>query len=69
MFVPIKVISVQYNSNEKKYNNIYGIGIPDILINLVSCHGFSTYNKAITIELLYQYGFILSFKRFYDYFI
>ena len=32
----------------KTYDNIYGIVISDILINLSSCHGFSTYNKANT---------------------
>ena len=26
--------------NGMDYNNVLGIGIPDILLNLLSCHGF-----------------------------
>ena len=29
-----------YKHEEKSYDKILGIGIPDLLINLMSCHGF-----------------------------
>ena len=29
-----------YKHEEKSYDKILGIGIPDILMNLMSCHGF-----------------------------
>ena len=29
-----------YNHEEKRYDKILGIGIPDLLMNLMSCHVF-----------------------------
>ena len=31
------------------YDNLYGIGIPDILLNMLSCHGFLNNNESIVI--------------------
>ena len=31
------------------YNNLFGIGIPDILLNMLSCHGFLKKNDFIVI--------------------
>ena len=31
------------------YNNLFGIGIPDIVMNIVSCHGFINNNDSIVI--------------------
>ena len=31
------------------YDNLFGIGIPDILLNLFSCHGFLYNNDSIVI--------------------
>ena len=31
------------------YNNLFGIGIPDILLNMLSCHGFLKNDDSIVI--------------------
>ena len=31
------------------YENLFGIGIPDILLNMLSCHGFLNNNESIVI--------------------
>ena len=31
------------------YNNLFGIGIPDILLNMLSCHGFLENDDSIVI--------------------
>ena len=31
------------------YDNVLGFGIPDLLLNLLYCHGFSTNNESIVI--------------------
>ena len=31
------------------YNNLFGIGIPDILLNMLSCHGFIKNDDSIVI--------------------
>ena len=31
------------------YDNLFGIGIPDILLNILSCHGFLNNNESIVI--------------------
>ena len=31
------------------YENLFGIGIPDILFNMLSCHGFLNNNESIVI--------------------
>ena len=48
------------------YNNLFGIGIPDILLNMLSCHGFLKNNDSIVIlkcpnrmsEYYFNKGFI-----------
>ena len=48
-----RIYNYSKTTKGKIYGNIYGIVIPDILINLVSCHGISTDNQVIKI-LNYQ---------------
>ena len=31
------------------YDNLFGIGIPDIFMNMLSCHGFINNNESIVI--------------------
>ena len=38
-----------HKHDDKDYNNLFGIGIPDILMNMVSCHGFINNNDSIVI--------------------
>ena len=48
------------------YDNLFGIGIPDILLNMLSCHGFLNNNESIVIlkcpnrmsEYYFNKGFI-----------
>ena len=35
--------------DDQDNNNLFGIGIPDILMNMVSCHGFINNNDSIVI--------------------
>ena len=35
--------------DDQDYNNLFGIGIPDIFMNMVSCHGFINNNDYIVI--------------------
>ena len=35
--------------NVMDYNNLLGIGIPDLLLNLLSCHGFLKNNESVVI--------------------
>ena len=35
--------------NDTDYDNVLGIGIPDLLLNLLSCHGFSKNNEYVFI--------------------
>ena len=41
--------SFLHKHDDKDYNNLFGIGIPDILMNMVSCHGFINNNDSIVI--------------------
>ena len=49
-----------------EYYNLFGIGIPDILLNMLSCHGFFNNNESIVIlkcpnsmsEYYFNKGFI-----------
>ena len=34
---------------DQEYNNLFGIGIPDIFINMLSCQGFINNNEYIVI--------------------
>ena len=53
--------------NGMDYNNILGIGIPDILLNLLSCHGFLKNNESVVIikfpnrmsEYYFNKGFVI----------
>ena len=38
-----------HKHDNKIYNNLFGIGIPDIIMNMVSCHGFINNNDSIVI--------------------
>ena len=37
------------NHEGMDYDNLFGIGIPDILLNMLSCHGFLNNNESIVI--------------------
>ena len=41
--------SFLHKHDDKDYNNLFGIGIPDIIMNMVSCHGFINNNDSILI--------------------
>ena len=36
----LKLHLIQTNIEDKSFNILLGIGIPELLLNLVSCHGF-----------------------------
>ena len=38
-----------HKHDNKIYNNLFVIGIPDIIMNMVSCHGFINNNDSIVI--------------------
>ena len=38
-----------FKHGNKSYDRILGIGIPDLLMNLVSCHGFLKNKKSVVI--------------------
>ena len=38
-----------YKHLDKKYDNVLGFGIPDLLMNLLSCHGFLKNNDYVVI--------------------
>ena len=35
--------------NDTDYENVLGIGIPDLLLNVFSCHGFLKNNESVVI--------------------
>ena len=49
------------------YNNLLGIGIPDLLLNVLSCHGFLKNNDYVVIlqfpnrtsEYYFKKGFVI----------
>ena len=53
-------------NNGMDYNNLFVIGIPDLLLNLLSCHGFLNNNDSVVIlkfpnrmsEYYFNKGFI-----------
>ena len=55
------------NSNDTDYDNLLGIGIPDLLLNLLSCNGFLKNSKYIVIlkcpnrmsEYYFNKGFVI----------
>ena len=57
----------KYKHYDTDYDNVLGIGIPDLLLNLLSCHGFSKNNKCVVIlkythrmsEYYFNKGFVI----------
>ena len=51
-----------YKCFDTDYDSVLGIGIPDILLNCFSCHGFSKNNESIVIlkctHMMSEYYFI-----------
>ena len=46
----LKIVNTLITRHEDKdYNNLFGIGIPDILMNMLSCQGFINNNDSIVI--------------------
>ena len=41
--------SLKTKHENKDYDNLFGIGIPDIFMNMLSCQGFINNNKSIVI--------------------
>ena len=39
----------QYKHYDTDYDNVLGIGIPDILLIFLSCHGFSKNSESVVI--------------------
>ena len=60
-------VSGRYKHIDKDYKNVLGFGIPDILLNLLSCQGFSKNNESVVIlkcphrvsEYYFNKGFII----------
>ena len=60
----------RYNHYDTDYDNVLGIGIPDLLLNFLSCHGFSNNNESVVIlkcpnnmsEYYFNKGFVI-FER------
>ena len=58
--------TLQSKHDSRDYDNLFGIGIPDILLNMLSCHGFLNNNDSIVIlkfhnrmsEYYFNKGFI-----------
>ena len=58
-----------YKHINKKYDNVLGFLIPDMLINLLSCHGFLRNNDSVVIlkfpNRMFEYYFNKGFIIFY----
>ena len=39
-------VTGRYKHYDTEYDNVLGIGIPDISLNFLSCHGFSKNNES-----------------------
>ena len=60
-------VSGRYKHLDKNYDNVLGIGIPDLLLNLLSCHGFSKNSESVVIlkcphrisEYYFNKGFVI----------
>ena len=50
----LSVISSDKIFEEASYNDLIGIGIPEVLMNLISCHGFTKQTNS-TVILAYRY--------------
>ena len=42
-------VSGRYKNLDKNYDNVLGFGIPDLLLNLLSCQGFLKNNESVVI--------------------
>ena len=57
----------RYNNYDTDYDNVLGIGIPYLLLNFLSCHGFSKNNESVFIlkfpnrmsEYYFNKGFVI----------
>ena len=57
----------KYKHHDTDYDNVLGIGIPDLLFYLLSCHGFSKNNESVVIlkcpnrmsEYYFNKGFVI----------
>ena len=57
----------KYKHYDTDYDNLLGIGIPNILLSLLSCHGFSKNNESVVIlkcpnrmsEYYFHKGFVI----------
>ena len=60
-------VSGRYKHFDTDYDNVLGIGIPDLLFNFVSCHGFSKNSESVVIlkcphrmsEYYFNNGFVI----------
>ena len=60
-------VSGRYKHLDKEYDNVLGFGIPYLLLNLLSCQGFSKNNESVVIlkfphrmsEYYFNKGFII----------
>ena len=57
-----------YKNFNKSYDNVLGIGIPDLLMNLLSCHGFLKNKDSVVIikcpNGMFEYYFSKGFIHF-----
>ena len=42
-------LTLKTKHEDMDYDNLFGIGIPDIFMNMLSCHGFINNNNSIVI--------------------
>ena len=60
-------VTGRYKHFDTDYDNVLGIGIPDILLNLLYCHGFSKNSESVVIlkcphsmsEYYFNKGFVV----------
>ena len=60
-------VTGRYKHFDTDYDNVLGTGIPDLLLNLLSCHGFSKNNESVFIlkcphrisEYYFNKGFVI----------
>ena len=65
----LKIAKKKINKHEDQdYNNLFGIGMHDIFMNMLSCHGFINNNDYIVIlkcpNRMSQYYFNKGFTQF-----
>ena len=57
-----------YKHEEKSYEKISGIGIPDLLMNLMSCYGFLKNGDSVVILKFPKRKFEYYFSKLFTYF-